>query len=133
MNETLVTLSGWVGSDVDFRTPKDISVASFRVGVTPRVKRGDNWENGETAWYSVTAWRTLAEHVRESIHKGEPVIVHGRLRTSTYAKENGETVTTLEVDATQVGHDLSLGTSAFLRARRSQPAEPQAEVSVVAG
>ena len=124
MTDTLVTLRGWVGGDVTFRTPKDISVASFRVGCTPRVKRNGTWEDGETTWYSVTAWRALAENVRDSVHRGEPVIVHGRLRTRLWSPGQGEPDrNVLEVEATLVGHDLSRGTTAFLKRQRSAAGE----------
>jgi single-strand DNA-binding protein len=115
MTDTLVTLHGWVGGEVTFRTPKDISVASFRVACTPRVRREGKWEDGDTTWYSVTAWRTLAENIRESVHRGEAVVVHGRLRTRTWTREDGVQASSLEVEAILVGHDLSRGTSAFLK------------------
>ena len=67
MSDTFVTFHGWVGADVRHRTPKNISVATVRVAVTPRVKRGGDWVDGETTWYTVTAWRTLADHVRDSV------------------------------------------------------------------
>jgi single-strand DNA-binding protein len=138
MTDTLVTLHGWVGGDVTFRTPKDTSVASFRVACTPRVKKNGSWEDGETTWYSVTAWRSLAENVRDSIHRGEAVIVHGRLRSRTWSRGAGEPEqTALEVEALLVGHDLNRGTSAFLKKQRaaSDESELDAEVAemVVAG
>lgn len=133
MTDTLVTLHGWVGGDVEFRTPKDISVASFRVASTPRVKRDGAWTDGETTWYSVTAWRGLAENVRESVHRGEAVIVHGRLRTRTWQRGEGEPDgSALQVDAIYIGHDLSKGTSAFLKKHRASvpdDAEVDAEVA----
>src|SRR3954462_14624132 len=89
MNETFVTFHGWAGGDVRHRTAKDVSVATFRVAVTPRLRKDGTWVDGETAWYTVTAWRTLADHVRDSIRKGDPVIVHGRLRTETWRPDEG--------------------------------------------
>ena len=37
MSDTFVTLHGWVGSDVTYRNPHDISVVNFRVASTPRL------------------------------------------------------------------------------------------------
>ena len=54
------------------------------MAVTPRLRRGGDWVDGETTWYTVTAWRALADHVRDSVLKGDAVIVHGRLRTETW-------------------------------------------------
>ena len=63
MNDTMVTFHGWVGGDVRHRKHKDVSVATIRVGVTPRIKRDGDWVDGDTVWYAVTAWRSLADHV----------------------------------------------------------------------
>jgi single-strand DNA-binding protein len=131
MNDTYVTLQGWVGTDVSFRTPKGISIASMRVAVTPRVRREGQWQDGETTWYSVTAWRTLAEHVSKSVRKGDAVIVHGRLRTESWQRAEGEPPsTTLTVEATSVGHDLTRGTTVFLKSQRAERGEADLEREV---
>ena len=121
MNDTFVTFHGWAGSDVRHRTAKDVSVATVWVGVTPRLKRDGDWFDGETTWYSVTAWRTLADHLRDSVRKGDPVIVHGRLRTESWQAEDGGTNTTLQVEASLIGHDLNRGITHFMRRRTEQP------------
>ena len=128
MNETFVTFHGWAGSDVRHRTAKDVSVSTFRVAVTPRLRKDGSWVDGETAWYTVTAWRTLADHVRDSIRKGDPVIVHGRLRTETWRPDEGPGSTTLHVEASLVGHDLTRGISHFIKRpeRREEPATEKA-------
>jgi single-strand DNA-binding protein len=132
MNETFVTFHGWAGSDVRHRIVKGVSVATFRAAVTPRIKRDGEWVDGETAWYSVTTWRTLADHVRNSLRKGDPVIVHGRLRTETWAPEDGPATTTLHVEASLVGHDLTRGITHFIKAQRPEPVqEPQDELADV--
>lgn len=120
MQDTFVTFQGWVGSEVRHRVVKETSVASFRVGVTPRLRREGDWVDGETGWYTVTVWRTLADHVRQSIRKGDPVIVSGKLRTETWTPEEGSPSTTMLVDATLVGHDLTRGCSHWWRGDRPQ-------------
>ncbi len=99
-------------------------MANFRVGSTPRIrKRSGEWVDGPTSWFSVSCWRALADHVRDSVHKGEPVLVHGRLRTDVWTREDGQSSTTYVVEATYVGHDLSRGTAAFVRSTRPERAE----------
>jgi len=121
MSDTHVTLHGWVGGDVSFRTPQGVSVASFRVASTPRLKKSGEWVDGDTTWYSVTVWRHLADNVRTSVQKGDAVIVHGRLRTDTWKREDGQVNSTLSIEASLVGHDLSRGTSVFVRTPRPEP------------
>src|SRR3954447_3507137 len=115
MNDTMITFHGWTGGDVRHREAKGVSVATVRVAATPRIKKDGEWVDGETTWYSVTAWRTLADHLRDSLRKGDPVIVHGRLRTETWAPEGQPASTTLHVDALLVGHDLSRGITHFIK------------------
>lgn len=117
MNETFVTLQGWLGGEVTVREVGDAVVANFRVACTPRryQRKTDEWVNGDTQWYTVNAWRSLAEHCGESLRRGDPVVVHGRLNAQTWTNSAGIEVTSFEVDATFVGHDLNRGTSAFTR------------------
>jgi single-strand DNA-binding protein len=133
MNEALVTFQGWVGNDVLHRETAQGNVANFRVGTTPRIrKRNGDWVDGSTSWFSVTCWRSLADHVRDSVRKGEPVLVHGRLRTDVWQREDGQSSVTYVVEASYVGHDLSRGTSVFVRAARPDrtEAEDEAESAV---
>jgi len=127
MNESMVTFQGWLGADVKTREAAGALVASFRVGSTPRrySRTTQEWSDGPTQWFTVNAWRSLGEHCAASLGRGDPVVVHGRLTQSTWVNSEGVEVTSLEVDATFVGHDLNRGRSVFTRERRaeSQPAE----------
>lgn len=132
MNEALVTFQGWVGNDVVFRQTSQGPVANLRVGSTPRIKKKDGtWVDGQTSWFSVSCWRGLAEHVRDSIRKGEPVLVHGRLRTDVWQREDGNTSVSYVVEATCVGHDLSRGTAVFAKTSRPERVETEEEADPV--
>lgn len=129
--ETLITMTGWVGTPVDFRITKDnVSHASFRLASTPRYRRGENWVDGETTWMTVTAWRALAEHIEDSINKGEPVMAIGKIRTQNWVDNDGVVHDRMVLEATNVGHDLSLGTASFRKARKHRSV---AEASFAAG
>ncbi len=132
MNEATVTFQGWVGNEVVHRDTAQGSVANFRVGSTPRIRRrtGD-WVDGPTSWFSVSCWRSLADHVRDSVRKGDPVLVHGRLRTDVWAREDGQSSVTYVVEATYVGHDLSRGTATFTKAPRSERGDGEDEADQV--
>jgi single-strand DNA-binding protein len=127
MNESLVTLQGWLGSDVTVRQAGEAPVASFRLGCTPRRynKKTESWVNGETQWYSVNAWRALADHCAGSLRRGDPVVVFG-LNAEVWTNKAGIEVSSLTVDATFVGHDLNRGTSQFTKMPRAeQPVDGQ--------
>jgi single-strand DNA-binding protein len=130
MNETYVTLQGWVGNEVEVREVGDTQCASFRVGCTPRRQRGGVWVDGETSWYTVNCWRALARNVAESITKGDAVVVHGRVRVDVWEREGQPPSVAWVVDATFVGHDLNRGTSVFAKVARQASAESGAEESI---
>ena len=65
--------------------------------------------------------------MRDSIRKGDAVVVHGRLRTDVWEREDGQSSTTYVVEATFVGHDLNRGTTVFLRSTRADRTEPEDE------
>jgi single-strand DNA-binding protein len=124
MFETTVTLQGWLGGDVTTRMAGDSLVASFRVASTPRrfQRSTETWVDGTTQWYSVKAWRALAENCQQSLRRSDPVVVHGRLTVSTWVDRHGVEQSTLEVEATHVGHDLSRGSAVFTRTPKQVPA-----------
>lgn len=123
MFETYVTLCGWLGGDVSLREAGGVPVASFRVASTPRryQRRTDSWEDGDTQWYSVNAWRALGENCDQSLRRGDPVVVHGKLSAHRWTNKAGLEVTTFEVEAAFVGHDLTRGTSEFRRRKTGSP------------
>ena len=127
MNETFVTLCGWLGGDVTVRQAGGVTVASFRVASTPRryQRKTETWEDGDTQWYSVNAWRALGENCDTSLRRGDPVVVHGKLSASTWTNKAGLEVTTFEVEASFVGHDLNRGTSSFVRRKLAAAPSPE--------
>jgi len=129
MNDSLVTLQGYLGGEVRLHETGETPVANFRVGSTPSWvdRRTGQWVDGTTVWYSVSAWRGLARNCADSLRRGDPVVVHGRLTTRSYVNNNGVEVSDLEVTATFVGHDLNRGRSAFTKVQRQQSATQPTE------
>lgn len=130
MSDSMITIRGWLGADVTLREVGEVPVASFRLACTPRKfnRRTETWSEGLTQWYTVTAWRALAQNCAASLRRGDPVVVHGRLETRTYVNGNDVEVLSFEIDAIHVGHDLSRGTSAFTRTQREVEAPATEEV-----
>jgi single-strand DNA-binding protein len=118
MNETMVTLVGHVATEPALRiTTGGARVTSFRLASTERRfdKGVNDWRDAYTTFFTVTTWRTMAENVCASVTKGQPVVVHGRLRDSSYEAKDGQWRTVLEVEAFALGHDLSRGVSTFTK------------------
>lgn len=120
INDAQVFLSGYVARDPRFRiTASGISTVSMRVAYTPRRvdRETGEWTDGTTSFVSVVCWRTLADNVAKCLHKGEPVLVKGRLQVRPYEKD-GVSRLAVEIEATSVGHDLARGVASFQRPRR---------------
>jgi single-strand DNA-binding protein len=115
MADTTTTIVGNLTDTPELRfTPSGAPVASFSVAVTPRVKDGDGWRDGETSFFRCTAWRTLAENLAE-LAKGTRVIVHGRLQQRSWETDAGEKRSVVEVQAEEVGPSLRWATATVER------------------
>ena len=130
-NQTLVTVCGNLAADPDHRrTDAGLDITSFRIGSTPRYWNRDDkrFIDGETSWYNVTAWRYMAMHCADSLRRGDPVIVHGKLRVRPWSKaDTGRSGTSVDLEAYAIGHDLSWGTSEFTRVKHIEKFEREGQ------
>ena|SRR5215510_635714 len=120
-----VTLVGYVAQEPNIRTTKTgKTVTDLRVGITPRYRdqATGEWHDGQSSYFTVSCWDRLANHVRASMHKGEPVLVRGKFKTSTYEDRDGRPRTETRITADTVGHDLSRGVANYIRHRPGQAA-----------
>lgn len=118
MNDLTMTVTGWVATDPRHVVgPTGTSLTSFRLASTSRYFDRDKgvWADGNTEWFTVRTFRSAAITIMNSIEKGQPVMVQGRLRTHQWDAESGPR-TDLVLDAVSVGHDLTKGVATFTRA-----------------
>lgn len=98
-------------------TSEGLPITSFRLAAPQRRfdRQSQQWVDGDTNWYTVTAFRRLAVHTVGSVFKGQRVLVTGRLRVREWQADEKSGIA-IEIDADALGHDLTFGTSAFTRA-----------------
>jgi len=119
MSDTTVTIAGNLTDTPELRfTPNGAAVANFTLAVTPRVKDGDSWKDGDTGFFRCTAWRALAEHLAE-LGKGDRVLVFGSLRQRSWETEDGQRRTVVEVQVEEAGPSLRWATAKPQRIRRA--------------
>ncbi|MEU1970588.1 single-stranded DNA-binding protein [Microbacterium sp. NPDC019599] len=112
-----ITVTGNIATPPEHkRTPGGVAITTFRVasGLRRFDRNTSSWVDSGTNWYTVSTFRSLAEHAMASLNKGDRVIVTGRLRLrewDTGAKKG----ITAEIDADAIGHDLLFGTTRFER------------------
>ncbi|MFR0556030.1 single-stranded DNA-binding protein [Pseudoscardovia radai] len=125
--QSMVTVTGYVGGEP--RLIGDVGKVPccvFRVASTRRYfsQREGRWEDLPTTWMSVRAYRQLALNVKESISRGDPVIINGQLVSDSWKAQDGSMRTALSIEAASIGHDLSRGVSSFERkSRNSKPSQ----------
>lgn len=97
-----IQVTGNVGKDPELKffngKNGDFAVTKFPLAETERIKKGDEWVDGDTVWYSVNVTGRLAETLVDSISKGQKVFVDGDLKQFSYEKD-GETKSGLEIRA----------------------------------
>ncbi|MFJ4225019.1 single-stranded DNA-binding protein [Microbacterium sp. NPDC089695] len=119
--QDIVTIVGNVATDpTQGRTTGGAPVTNFRLASTHR--RFDDatqtWIDVTTNWYSVAAFRGLAENVTASLRAGDSVIVTGRIKIRAW-ENNGKQGTSVDIEADAIGRDLRWGTSNYRRASRA--------------
>jgi single-strand DNA-binding protein len=120
MYGTNITVVGNVVDEVANKpTTTGLSRVSFRVASTQRRRDRESgqWVDGHKFFVNVTFWREFAENVAASVHKGDPVIVSGRIFSRQYVREESNHVA-YELEPEAIGHDLARGTTAFTKRRR---------------
>ena len=126
MSDTNVTIVGNVATEPQLKiVGGDIPRCSFRLACSTRRREGDEWVDGPTSWYTVTAWRWLAENVSLSVFRGDPVVVTGRLQVREWSTDE-RSGTSVEIDAATIGHDMQRGKSRFTRVTQ-RPRPPAGE------
>jgi single-strand DNA-binding protein len=122
-NGATVTLSGYVATEPYYRTTsnKGAPLTSMRVAWTSRFidRETGEWRDGNTSFIDVNCWRQLAGNVAQSLRKGQPVVLTGRLQVREYEDGDGKRRSRVSIEADSIGHDLYRGVTHFSRLGRS--------------
>ncbi len=114
-----ISLIGRVGTEPEMKFGQQgNAVLKFRVVTSGRRQVEGKWEDVDTSWWSITAFKQLAENLAESLKKGDPVIVVGKIKQRTYETPAGEKHSIVEVMAEAVGPDLRWVTASVKKAER---------------
>lgn len=110
-------------------TNNNHAMAKFRIACNDRRKNPTTgeWEDGDTTFLSVTAWRQTAEAVADTLSKGTAVVVIGKLKSRSYEDpKTGEQRTVFEVDAESVATDTSRAMKKTTRSSSAPADDPWA-------
>lgn len=133
--ETVITIIGNLTAEPETRTTsRGDAVANFTIAATPRVynSQTSQWEDGDALFMRCTAWRDLASHCAQSLHKGMRVIAQGRLQQRSYQAKDGTNRTVIEMTLDEIGPSLRYATAQVQRVQHGggfQPAQNQQQAA----
>jgi single-strand DNA-binding protein len=98
-----MSVIGFLGTDPEMRyTPNGNPVTSFRIATSRSYTSSDGERHEETEWFTVVAWNQLAELCNQYLSKGRRAYVDGRLHSSTWEGQDGQTRFSNEIVAERV-------------------------------
>ena len=116
-----ITIIGNVASEPRRGTSTSgVEFFSMRVATSERRlnRESGEWSDGPPNFYTVSAYRQLAENAYASLRRGDRVVVAGRVRIRSYG-EGDKRGTSVDIDAEAIGPELRWGTTTFHRNRPS--------------
>jgi len=100
MSNPKVTLVGRIGQG-----PEPIgSGIRVRLATNDRTinESTGQWEDKDTSWWTVKAWKTLAENSKNILRKGQEVIVVGNMREENWTDKDGNKRVSYEIIADSI-------------------------------
>jgi single-strand DNA-binding protein len=125
-----ITIVGRIGHDPEAVGTNGLR---FRVATNDRVKNDATgaWEDKNTSWWTVKAWRTLAEQSKTVLKKGQEVIIVGTIYEENWTDSSGQKRVSFEINADTIAvttHSLTKDTGKVM----SVPKEKITNVQVSA-
>lgn len=101
MANPTITILGRVGSDPEAIGSNGLR---FRVATNDRVKNDTTgeWEDKNTSWWTVKAWRTLAAQSKSVIKKGMEVAIVGKIYEENWTDKDGVKRSSYEINADSI-------------------------------
>jgi single-strand DNA-binding protein len=115
-----VTVVGNLTREPELRyTPSGQAVVKFGIAVNRFYlnRKGEKVE--QTDFFTVNAWRSLAENAAESLNTGTRVLVTGRLQSRTWETEDGQKRSAVEIEAEEVAASLRWATVTVTKVTKS--------------
>jgi single-strand DNA-binding protein len=127
MSDNVVTIVGNLADHPELRHTNDgVPVATLRVAVNQRFynKEAGSWDDRLDGFFTCIVWRAYAEHVKNSLQRGDRVLVTGRLRSRSYENKDGVTKWVTEIEADEVCPSLRFATATLEKAARASTPVP---------
>lgn len=121
-----ITAEGNLTADPELRFTKATgqAVATVRIAISARRKNiGGEYVDTPPTFHEATVWGALAEHVAESLHKGERVLVHGSTYDEEWTDRDGRIRVKHVIQVQAIGASLRYATATVHRTTSKADAE----------
>lgn len=121
-----VTVAGTLTADPEIKyLDSGVGVANFTVAANDRRfdREKGEWVDASATFLRCQVWRQLAEHVTESLARGQRVLVTGALKQRSYETAEGEKRTVFELAVSEIGPSLKFATTTVRKATRTSGGE----------
>lgn len=97
----VITIVGRIGQDPEAIGSNGLRL---RVATNDRVKNDSTgeWEDKNTSWWTVKAWKRLAEQSIDVLKKGQEVIIVGKVYEENWTDKEGTKRTSYEINADSI-------------------------------
>lgn len=116
--ETTITIIGNLTAEPEVHTTNTgTHVVGFTIASTPRTfnRQTNQFEDGQALFIRCSAWRDMADHVAQTLHKGMRVIAQGRLEQNEYTDQQGNKRTSIQMQVDEIGPSLRYATAQVQR------------------
>jgi single-strand DNA-binding protein len=113
-----VTMIGNLTREPAHRIAGGVSTVNTGIAVNRRWKNRNNEQLEATSFYNVVAWGPMALNIGASLHKGDRVVVVGRMETREWTDDDGKRHQAVELIADEIAVSLRFGAASLARRRR---------------
>jgi single-strand DNA-binding protein len=98
MANPFITFTGRIGQEPESVGSNGVRL---RVATSDRVKNDQTgqWEDRNTSWWTVKAWKSLAEQSKITLKKGMEVTITGKIYEESWTDKEGQKRTSVEINA----------------------------------
>jgi single-strand DNA-binding protein len=120
VNNNFVTMIGNLTREPQFRIAGSVPSVTMGFAVNRRWKTRENTFAEATSFYNVVVWGPMSNNITSSLHKGDRVVVVGRMETREWTDDDGKRHQVVELIADEIAASLRFGSASLSRRRRAE-------------
>lgn len=123
MTLPIITATGNLTADPELKfLPSGKAVVNIRIACSDRYfdKQTSEWKDSDPCFISGSAWGNFAENIANSVSRGDPVVLTGKLMEDHWQDKDGVDRSRFNVKILSLGPDLNMREAKPVRVERTQ-------------